>query len=168
MKQKLAVARALLHQPPLVFLDEPTAGLDPVAAKSLRDDLLTLSSREGVTIFLTTHNLSEAQQLCDQVGVIRDGKLLAIGSPGDLGSESGVYRVEVIGHGFNESLLELLCKQPNVTRAHVQDGRLLIDLSEQVSIAPLVKLIVDSGVCVEEVVKGKSDLYEIFLNLVEE
>ncbi|MFP5354230.1 MAG: ABC transporter ATP-binding protein, partial [Gemmatimonadota bacterium] len=76
MKQKLAVARTVLHRPRLVFLDEPTAGLDPVASASLRDDLARLAGQEGVTIFLTTHNLAEAERLCSLVGVIRRGKLL--------------------------------------------------------------------------------------------
>src|SRR5947199_522825 len=62
MKQKLAVARALFHHPPLVFLDEPTAGLDPLAATALREDLAGLVAREGVTVFLTTHNLAEAEK----------------------------------------------------------------------------------------------------------
>src|SRR5262249_48368277 len=84
MKQKLAVARALFHHPPLIFLDEPTAGFDPVAAMALHNDLAGLVAREGVTVFLTTHNLTEAEKLCAQVGVIRQGKLLAIGSPDEL------------------------------------------------------------------------------------
>ena len=67
MKQKLAVARALLHRPRLVFLDEPTAGLDPVASASLRDDLGRLVAREGATVFLTTHNLTEAERVCARV-----------------------------------------------------------------------------------------------------
>lgn len=77
MKQKLAIARALLHRPQLIFLDEPTAGLDPIAAASLRDDLRTLVEREGVTVFLTMHNLAEAEKLCHRVGIIRQGRLLA-------------------------------------------------------------------------------------------
>ena len=60
MKQKLAISRTLIHRPSLIFLDEPTAGLDPVAAAALREDLSSLAAREGVTIFLTTHNLAEA------------------------------------------------------------------------------------------------------------
>src|SRR5579885_3618104 len=68
MKQKLAVARALFHHPPLVFLDEPTAGFDPLAAV-LREDLARLVAREGVTVFLNTHNLTEAEKLCAQVAV---------------------------------------------------------------------------------------------------
>ena len=74
MKQKLAVARTLFHRPELVFLDEPTAGLDPVAAAALRDDLSSLAAREGVTIFLNTHNLAEAEKLCQRVGVINRGQ----------------------------------------------------------------------------------------------
>jgi ABC-2 type transport system ATP-binding protein len=65
--------------PPLVFQDEPTAGLDPVASAALRDDLAALASGHGVTIFLTTHNLVEAERLCDLVGVIRRGRLAALG-----------------------------------------------------------------------------------------
>ena len=73
MKQKLAMARTLVHRPPLVFLDEPTAGLDVVAATALRDDLADLVSKEGVTVFLTTHNMVEAERLCSLVAVIREG-----------------------------------------------------------------------------------------------
>ena len=65
MKQKLAIARALLSKPSLIFLDEPTAGLDPIAAVSLRDELRSLTSEADVTVFLTTHNLAEVQTVCD-------------------------------------------------------------------------------------------------------
>ena len=89
MKQKLAVARALLHRPQLIFLDEPTAGLDPIAAAALREDLVRLAASEGLTVFLTTHNLSEAEKLCHRVGVIRQGELLAVGSPDELRARQG-------------------------------------------------------------------------------
>ena len=79
MHQKLGVARTLMHRPELVFLDEPTAGLDPVASAALREDLSELAQRQGVTVFLTTHNMAEAEKLCQLVAVIREGKLLMIG-----------------------------------------------------------------------------------------
>jgi ABC-2 type transport system ATP-binding protein len=167
MKQKLAVARALLHRPSLVFLDEPTAGLDPVAATSLRRDLAVLSSREGVTVFLTTHNLAEAEQLCHQVGVIREGKLVAVGCPNELWARNDAPRVEIAGHGFSEKLLVLLRDRPEVTAADVQDNRLLIDLRGDVSIAPLISLIVGSGASVEEIHRGRADLEAFFLTLME-
>jgi len=167
MKQKLAVARALLHRPSLVFLDEPTAGLDPVAATSLRRDLAVLSSREGVTVFLTTHNLAEAEQLCHQVGVIREGKLVAVGCPNELWARNDAPRVEIAGHGFSEKLLVLLRDRPEVTATDVQDSRLLIDLRGDVSIAPLISLIVGSGASVEEIHRDEADLEEFFLTLME-
>jgi ABC-2 type transport system ATP-binding protein len=84
MKQKLAVARAMFHRPALLFLDEPTAGLDPIAATALCNDLLALVDREHVTVFLTTHNLHEAERLCHGVGVMHRGRLRAIGTPAEV------------------------------------------------------------------------------------
>ncbi len=89
MKQKLALARAMLHRPPLVFLDEPTAGLDVVSAVAVREDLESLAARGGVTVFLTTHNMAEVERLCAQVAVIRAGKLVAVGHPDQLRARAG-------------------------------------------------------------------------------
>lgn len=79
MKQRLALARCLLHDPELLFLDEPTAGLDPVAAHEVHE-LIHKLSRRGRTVFLCTHNLAEAQRLCDRVAVLRRGQLVALGT----------------------------------------------------------------------------------------
>ena len=168
MKQKLAVARALLHRPRLLFLDEPTAGLDPVAAAALREDLATLVAREGVTVFLTTHNLAEAEKLCAQVGVIRQGKLLAVGSPDELRARTGGPRAEVVGHGFSEELLARLRARPEVIAAEVQNGHLTIELRDEADMAALVSFLVGAGAQVEEVRRGKASLEEVFLTLMEE
>lgn len=168
MKQKLAMARALIHRPPLVFLDEPTAGLDVVAAAALRNDLAALVAREGVTVFLTTHNMAEAERLCGQVGVIRQGKLIAVGHPDELRGRAGGPRVEVVGAGFNESVLNLLRAQPEVSAAEMQNSHLSIHLRQEMDVAPLVNLMVNAGVQVEEVRKGKASLEEVFLTLMEE
>lgn len=167
MKKKLAVARALLHRPALLFLDEPTAGLDPVAAAALREDLATLAAREGVTVFLTTHNLDEAEKLCSLVAVIRQGRLLAIGHPDDLRARSGRLRVAVVGRGFTEEILTLLRARQEVADVGVENGRLIIDLSEEAAAAPLVSLLVRAGVEVEEVRRDKESLEEVFLTLME-
>lgn len=82
MKQKLSIARALLHEPPILILDEPTSALDPEGAKLVRDFIASLRD-DGRTIILCTHNLSEAQALCDRVGIVR-GRLLRVGTPRDL------------------------------------------------------------------------------------
>lgn len=168
MKQKLAVARAMLHCPPLIFLDEPTAGLDPVAAAALRDDLQEMVAREGVTVFLTTHNLAEAEKLCQLSGVIRQGKLLAVGHPDQLRSEAGSPRIEVIGRGFTQKLLDWLRSQPVVSKAEIQGDRLTIILHKRTSAAPLVTLLVRAGVQIEEVRKGSASLEEVFLTLMEQ
>jgi len=168
MKQKLALARAMLHRPPLIFLDEPTAGLDVVAAVTVRDDLEALAAREGVTVFLTTHNMAEAERLCSQVAVIREGELVAIGHPDELRARAGGPRLEILGRGFDDNVLNLLRVHPDVVAAEVQNEHLTIDLREGMDAAPLVSLVVSAGVQVEEVHRGRASLEEVFLTLMEE
>jgi ABC-2 type transport system ATP-binding protein len=84
MKQRLALARALVHQPPLLFLDEPTSGLDPEAAQQVNGLIADLGRMDGQTVILATHNLLEAQRLCDRVAVMNKGKILALGSLNEL------------------------------------------------------------------------------------
>jgi ABC-2 type transport system ATP-binding protein len=168
MKQKLAVARALFHHPSLIFLDEPTAGFDPVAAAALHADLTSLVTHEGVTVFLNTHNLAEAEKLCAQVGVIRNGKLITIGNPDELRLRKGGLKVEIIGHGFNEKILSLLQARPDVIRAEIQNNHLLIELRGESKIGPLVTLIVQSGGEVEEIGRTGTSLEDLFLTLMKE
>jgi ABC-2 type transport system ATP-binding protein len=168
MKQKVAIARALFHHPPLVFLDEPTGGLDPVAAAALHVDLANLVASEGVTVFLNTHNLAEAEKLCAQVGVIRNGKLITIGSPDELRLRNGEHRVEIIGKGFNETTLTLVQARPEVKRVEIQNGRLLIELNGGNIIGPLVTLVVKSGAEIEDISRGGESLEDLFLTLMQE
>ncbi len=167
MKQKLAVARALLHKPSLLFLDEPTAGLDPMAAATLREELATLVRREGVTVFLTTHNLVEAERLCGRVAVIKQGRLLAVGHPDELKARSAT-RAEIVGRGFGERMLSMLRERPGVVRASLQNGRIVLELAKAAETAPLVALIVQNGGLVEEVRKDRGSLEDVFLTLMEE
>ncbi len=168
MKQKLAVARAMFHKPDVLFLDEPTSGLDPVAAASLHDDLAQLAYSHQATVFLTTHNLAEAEKLCSQVAVINQGRLLAVGSPDELRARGGGQRAEFIGQGFNAGLLADLQSRPEVRRIEHLNGKLVLDLRDGTNTAPLVSLMVQSGVQLEEVHKVRASLEETFLSLVEE
>jgi ABC-2 type transport system ATP-binding protein len=168
MKQKLAVARTLMHHPELVFLDEPTAGLDPVASASLREDLAMLAEQEGVTIFLTTHNLAEADKLCNQVAVINHGQLLALGSPADLRSRTSAPRLYVSGQGFTSQMIESLRAHALVNSVRQSNGQVVIDLADLSRSHEVVTQLVAAGVQIDEVRKEKVDLEDVFLRLVEE
>jgi ABC-2 type transport system ATP-binding protein len=96
MKQRLALARALLHRPDLLFLDEPTAGLDPVAARRVHEMITQLSHEQHRTVFLCTHNLAEAQHLCSRVAVLEHGRLVVVGTPAELARRYGhTQRLEI-------------------------------------------------------------------------
>ena len=168
MKQKLAVARAMFHRPELVFLDEPTAGLDAVAAAGLREELMALAEQEGVTIFLTTHNLSEAEKLCSKVAVIRYGKMLAVGSPEELLAEHSGRRVEIFGSGIGARALEATERCGEVEHATIEEDRLLIHLKPGGRVAPLIPALIAAGVEIEEVRKHTVNLEEAFLALMDD
>ena len=166
MKQKLAVARAVLHRPALVFLDEPTSGLDPVATAGLREDLAALATQEGVTVFLTTHNLNEAERLCAQVGVIRGGKLMAVGSPESLRARRDSGRVTIAARGLSEDVVTSLRSRPDVNSVAAENGRVSLGLRDGASVAPIVAWLVHHDVEVEEVVKARATLEDAFLDLM--
>jgi ABC-2 type transport system ATP-binding protein len=102
MKQRLLVARALLHEPQVLFLDEPTRGLDPGMARGIRSFVKDLA-RQGVTVFLTTHYMEEADQLSERVAIIDEGHIVAIGTPQQLKSEFG----EGVGTSLEDVFIEL-------------------------------------------------------------
>jgi ABC-2 type transport system ATP-binding protein len=156
MKQKLAIARAILHTPPVVFLDEPTSGLDPEAVVSLRKDIAALASQHGATVFLNTHNLADAEKLSDVVGVMRRGKLLAVGTPDEL---QGDTNVTVAGTGITE-------EHAAAVGGTIAGGRLSIPLRAGESAAPIVRELVARGIGIEEVRKQRAGLEDIFLELV--
>jgi ABC-2 type transport system ATP-binding protein len=185
MRQKLALARAFLSRPKLLFLDEPTSGLDTPSAVALRRWLVTQARDEGVTVFLTTHNLLEAEKVCDRVAVIRRGRLLAEGSPQEV--HGGRTRsVAISGTGLTTELAELIAGLPAVKAAKFEsarpesagparslevpgDGsRILLDLEPGTDASSAVRLLVESGAEVASVETTRESLEEIFLKLVEE
>jgi ABC-2 type transport system ATP-binding protein len=166
MKRKLALARALVHRPELIFLDEPTAGLDPGAAAALRDDLAMLSKESHATIFLNTHNLPEAERLCDRVGIIASGRLLAVGTPLELRHQLESQRVEVLGSGFRPEWRTELAALPGLSDICIRDGRIDARLDERTSLAPLVRLLVERGAGIEEVRRDAATLEDVYLKLV--
>ena len=165
MRQRLAIARALIHRPSLIFLDEPTAGLDPVSAADVRDDLLHLASRERVTVFLTTHNLAEAEKLCDRVAIVRDGRLLAAGAPSEIGACGEGRRVRIRGAGLDENVVGLLEERREVRSVAREERGALIALADEAEVASLVTFLVRIGVGVEEVTPVGNTLEDGVLSL---
>ena len=107
MKQRLVIARALLHRPQLIFLDEPTRGLDPVVGREIRRLILDLS-QQGVTIFLTTHYMEEADQLCGRVAFLSDGQIVALDTPNNLKVAHGENHLKVTLHNGESMTIDLV------------------------------------------------------------
>jgi ABC-2 type transport system ATP-binding protein len=167
MRQKLAVARALIHRPSLIFLDEPSSGLDAVAATALREDIRALARGEGTTVFLTTHNLAEAEKVCDLVGVIRDGKLIACDTPDRLRLGKRHVVVQISGTGFGKEALSAVRGLPTVRTVTQEENHLRVELLPGAETAPLVSTLVREGARVEEVRKDQGSLEEAFVALVQ-
>ncbi|NUT32548.1 MAG: ABC transporter ATP-binding protein [Hamadaea sp.] len=121
MRQRLHIARGLLHDPPVVFLDEPTIGVDPVAARDLRATIAALTAA-GKTVLLTTHYMAEADELCDRIGVIAAGRLLAEGTPAQLKARvADLTAIEIDARGITEAVVEQVRRLPGVTHVTVDD-----------------------------------------------
>jgi len=161
MLQRLALARAQLHDPELLFLDEPTAGLDVVSAREVRAQLLNLASR-GKTIFLTTHNMAEAEELCARVAVISEGRLLAEGEPTALMPGSG-YDVTIRGDNLGDAATAV-GHRPDVISCTVADGELILKMTSA-DPSPVVSQLVAAGASIHEVTRGRH-LEDAFLKLV--
>jgi ABC-2 type transport system ATP-binding protein len=112
--------------------------------------------------------MAEAERLCSRVAVIREGRLVAVGHPDQLRARAGSPRVEIVGRGFSEEVLDLLRGRPEVVAVGIENQHLSIDLRGEANTAPLVSLMVGAGVQVEEVRRGKASLEEVFLTLMEE
>ncbi len=167
MKQKLAVARALLHEPPLLFLDEPTAALDPEAARMVRDFISDVKEA-GRTIFLCTHNLDEADRLADQVGVIKQ-RLIQVDSPANL--RRALYGRRVVIHlvSVSEPVHAAVSDLPFVKEMQQVDNQLVISLDNPEEQNPiLVERIVAAGGEIQFVNELRQSLEEIYFTLIEE
>ncbi|HLE47966.1 MAG TPA: ABC transporter ATP-binding protein [Candidatus Thermoplasmatota archaeon] len=167
MKQRLSIARALLHRPDVLFLDEPTAGFDPKAAGELRDEILRLVKQEGLTVFLNTHNLHEAERVCDSVAVLQRGRLLAVGAPQALRQSAGRPRLEIRGSKFPAKVLKALESNKDVAAVVRDNGRLVIEFAKELPAAPIVRALVDGGADVEEVRREYASLEQAFLKVLE-
>jgi len=165
MRQKLAIARALLHEPEVLFLDEPTSGLDPQAARLVREFIAELSG-EGRTIILCTHNLDEADRLCDRVAVV-NGHLLALDSP-------KVLRRKIFGRKVVFHLLEakidfeqVLLAFDFVSEVHLVENKILVSVEDPENNNPaLIRALIEAGAEIQFVGELRRRLEDVYLELM--
>jgi ABC-2 type transport system ATP-binding protein len=166
MRQKLAIARALLNEPKVIFLDEPTAGLDPEAARVVRDFVKQLRT-EGRTIFLTTHNLPEADELCDLIGVFRT-RLLRLDTPANLRAGMFGSGTQVHVAGDAARWIATVRTLPFVQNVTASEGILSISLAHPDDQNPeVVRALVKAGADIRAVEPTSHSLEEVYLELVE-
>ncbi len=165
MRQKLAIARSLLHEPKVLFLDEPTSGLDPESAKLVRDFIEDLKA-EGVTIFLCTHNLDEADRLCQRIGIFQT-HLIPVDSPENLRKK--LYGRTVVFHleRLEPAYVDRVKSMAFVKDARSVNGRLLVDLDKPEEQNPeIVRILVEAGASVQFVGELRHSLEDIYLQLI--
>jgi ABC-2 type transport system ATP-binding protein len=164
MKQKLAIARALIHDPQVLFLDEPTASLDPEAAKTVRDFILELK-KEKRTIFLNTHLLDEAEKICDQVAILKT-RLIGIGTPQELRRSLSGRRIKVQLQRVDSVIVEAV-KKIGFQVSEITQNSVVIDVSDPEKENPaILKAIESAGGHVQFVTELGSTLEDVYLKLV--
>ncbi len=167
MKQKLAIARALVHEPRLLFLDEPTAALDAESARTVRDFLEELRS-EGRTILLCTHNMDEADRLCDRIAILKQ-RLIRIDTPSRLRTDLYGRRVEVRLKEMAAPVVEAVRALGFVRGVQVEDRKLLLALDNPEEQNPaVVRAIVEAGGQIQFLTELRHSLEEVYLALVRE
>jgi ABC-2 type transport system ATP-binding protein len=172
MKQRLALARALIHKPELLFLDEPTAGLDPVASRRVHELIVRLSREEKRTVLLCTHNLVEAQELCARVAVLEHGRLVALGTPAELARKLGRsqhLQIEVAPEGVPAALEVLRSRlgisDPTLAGLAQENGTLNVAGVGREAVPDLVAALVAAGVPIYRITPQEPSLEDVYFAL---
>ena len=162
MLQRFGIALSLLGNPELLILDEPTSGLDPIGRKEVKDIIKRLRA-DGISIFLSSHNLSEVERLCDSIGIINKGKMISNKKIADfLSYDKNVYTMIIQD---NNKKIENLFKEKNVKAEITEDLHLRITLPSN-DIPEMFKLITENGGIITNTIPGYGDLEETFFNLI--
>jgi ABC-2 type transport system ATP-binding protein len=172
MKQRLALARSLIHEPELLFLDEPTSGLDPVASRRVHELITRLSREEQRTVLLCTHNLAEAQKLCGRVAVLEQGRLVALGTPAELARRLGRsqrLQIEVAPEGVTAALEVLRSSMGSAGAATADPAQeshtLTIVGAEREAVPDLVVALVAAGIRIYRVTPEEPSLEDVYFAL---
>jgi len=166
MKQKLAIARALIHDPQVLFMDEPTVNLDPESSKTVRDFILDLK-KEKRTIFINTHNLDEAQRVCDRIAILNT-RLMVVGTPQELERSVGGRKTVIQLEKASDAILAALRKLP-LGNIIIDGNKLTIDVTDpEKENAAIVDAVVRAGGHVQSVTVVGATLEDAYLKLVKE
>jgi len=168
MRQRLAIARALLHHPELLFLDEPTSNLDPEIARQVQDLILRIKKEEGCSVVICTHRLYEAEQICDRAAIMHKGHLLAQGTLGELREAAQIAkRVHIQLRGdVAATVWEQLLNLPNVEGGEQADAHsLTLNVLDYQVIPEILKWMVDHKLAVLSVLPEQASLEEIYFEL---
>ena len=167
MKQKLALSRALIHEPKILFLDEPTAGLDPESAHMVRNFIESLK-KEKTTVFLCTHNLEEASSLSDRVCIIKK-KIIKIASLAELQKNKKSKEVEIIFKGNTKKYIKILRQIKEISSIEASKNKINLFLKKPETVNPIIiKKLVDCGAEILYFNEIKASLEEIYLDLIKE
>jgi ABC-2 type transport system ATP-binding protein len=167
MKQKIAIARALIHDPKYIFLDEPTASLDPAAAKIVREYILELKKR-GDTILINTHNLSEAERICDQVALVKN-RIVKVGNPKRLARGLFARTINITMEKIPSSLLKDISSLDFVLQAQVKENQLVLQVKNPEEDNPqVISWLIKQGLHVQFVTEEEHSLEDVYLKLIEE
>jgi ABC-2 type transport system ATP-binding protein len=167
MKQKIAIARALVHEPRYIFLDEPTASLDPQAAKTVREYILALKSK-GNTIVINTHNLTEAQRICDRVALVKN-KVVRIGSPKELARGLFARTIRITVTQIPSSLLSDIAALSMVSQARIEGNQLILKIKNPEEDNPaVISWLIHQGLQIQFVSEEEYSLEDVYLKLISE
>lgn len=169
MKRKLGIARAILHRPEVLFLDEPTSTLDPEAQKMVRDLIVRLSADESMTVFLSSHNLDEVQKICSRVAILHGGRIKALDSIENLRKNSGVTSMRFTLSDLTQSnaASTVVSKIPGVSDFHETDTGFTLTITGT-SASPVISGLCSAGIHLEEVVKDTRSLEDIYIEVMRE
>ena len=166
MRQRIALARTMLHHPSILFLDEPTSGLDPVAARQVQDMVLSLREA-GTTVIMCTHNLEEAERVCDRVAVLEYGRVIALGSPGELATGVAQSTVEVdLDASQQERAITIVMETaPQLSVTPDSEGTLHLEGLSRAGIPAVLAALVRADIAVFRVAPQKVSLEDVYFAL---
>lgn len=167
MKQKIAIARALIHEPKYIFLDEPTASLDPEAAKTVRDYIIELKS-EGRTIMINTHNLDEAERICDTVALVKN-RLIKVGNPKELARGLFTRTISITLGNIPDSLIKDISKLDFISKARTEKNKLFLNVNDpETDNNKIISWLINKGLNIQFLTEEEHSLEDVYLKLIGE